>query len=144
MTDIAFHFNAPDKLEHACRVARKLLRQDRRLVIQASAPVLDALDTMLWNMSAHDFVAHCRSGDAAEWVDASPILLTQDAQLASHHDVLLNLEDEVPDGFGRFARLIEVVSATDEADRAAARRRWKHYLQRGFALERHDLVARDP
>ena len=91
MTDIAFHFNAPDKLEHACRVARKLLRQDRRLVIQASAPVLDALDTMLWNMSAHDFVAHCRSGDAAEWVDASPILLTQDAQLASHHDVLLNL-----------------------------------------------------
>jgi len=58
--------------------------------------------------------------------------------------VLLNLEDEVPDGFGRFARLIEVVSATDEADRAAARRRWKHYLQRGFALERHDLVARNP
>ncbi|AVO42513.1 DNA polymerase III subunit chi [Simplicispira suum] len=142
MTDIAFHFNAQDKLEHACRVARKLLRQDRRLVIQASAPVLETLDAMLWNMSAHDFVAHCQIGDAAECVDASPILLTQDAQLASHHDVLLNLEDEVPDGFGRFARLIEVVSATDETDRTAARRRWKHYLQRGYTLERHDLVAR--
>ena len=143
MTDIAFHFNAPDKLEHACRVARKLLRQDRRLVIQASDEAQklyvdqSALATRLLRPATGD-------GDAAEWVDASPILLTQDAQLASHHDVLLNLEDEVPDGFGRFARLIEVVSATDEADRAAARRRWKHYLQRGFALERHDLVARNP
>jgi DNA polymerase-3 subunit chi len=142
MTEIAFHFNAPDKLVHACRAARKLLRQDRRLVIQAGPAVLETVDAMLWNMSPHDFVAHCRVGDAAECVEASPILLTHDAQLAAHHEVLLNLGPDVPEGFGRFDRLIEVVSAADAEDRAAARQRWKHYQQRGYALDRHDLVAR--
>ena len=35
-----------------------------------------------------------------------------------HHDVLLNLHDDSPPLFSRFARLIEVVG-TDEDDRAA-------------------------
>lgn len=142
MTEIAFHFNAPDKLVHACRVARKLLRQDKRLVIQVPFELMDSLDSMLWNMAPHDFVAHCRAGDAAAMLDASPIVLTQDAQAMPHTEVLLNLAGDVPQGFGSFEQLIEVVSADDAADRGAARLRWKHYVQRGYALVRHDLVAK--
>ena len=67
--------------------------------------------------------------------------LAQGLQDAPHHEVLLNLSDEVPQGFGSFERLIEVVGC-DEADRAAARVRWKHYMQRGYALVRHDLAPR--
>jgi hypothetical protein len=37
MTEIAFHFNAPDKLAYACRFARKALRSGARLVITGSA-----------------------------------------------------------------------------------------------------------
>jgi DNA polymerase-3 subunit chi len=143
MTEIAFHFNAPDKVTYACRVARKLLRQGQRLVIRTPLALMDPLDAMLWNMAPQDFVAHCRLGDAPELLQASPIVLAHDdACELPHRQVLLNLEGGVPPGFGSFERLIEVVVADDEADRAAARVRWRHYVQRGYALVRHDLAQR--
>lgn len=142
MTEVAFHFNAPDKLAYACRFARKALRNDARLVITASDSELDTLDHMLWNMAAHDFVAHCRAGADADILHASPIVLTADATSTYHQDVLLNLGSTVPSGFERFARLVEVVSSDDEADRAGARGRWRHYTAQGYQIHRHDLVLK--
>lgn len=142
MTEIAFHFNAPDKLAYACRFARKVQHSGARLVITAPAGALEALDRMLWAMAPQDFVAHCRSDADEELVQVSPVLLAVDARSAPHHEVLLNLNAEVPEGFGRFDRLVEVVSAQDEADRAEARARWRHYASRGYAITRHDLVLK--
>jgi DNA polymerase III subunit chi len=48
----------------------------------------------------------------------------------------------VPEGFERFERLIEVVTQDDE-DRQRARRRWKHYADRGYAITRRDLALKD-
>jgi DNA polymerase-3 subunit chi len=53
-------------------------------------------------------------------------------------DVLVNLGDEVPGGFDRFKRLIEVVSSDDHG-KAQARLRWKHYKSLGYELLQHDL-----
>lgn len=142
MTEVAFHFNAPDKLVYACRFARKVQRSGSRLVIAAPADTLATLDRMLWAMAPQDFVAHCRDDADEELIHASPVLLTADARVAPHHEVLLNLNHEVPEGFGSFDRLVEVVSAQDEADRDAARMRWKHYASRGYAITRHDLVQK--
>lgn len=142
MTEVAFHFNAPDKLAYACRFARKVQRSGSRLVISAPADMLAALDRMLWALAPQDFVAHCQGDADEELVHASPVLLAADARSAPHHDVLLNLHAEVPEGFGRFDRLVEVVSAQDESDRAQARARWKHYASRGYAITRHDLVLK--
>jgi len=142
MTEVAFHFNAPDKLAYACRFARKVQRSGARLVITAPAEALETLDRMLWAMAPQDFVAHCRSDADEELVLASPVLLAVDARSSVHHEVLLNLNTEVPEGFGRFDRLVEVVSAHDEADRAEARTRWRHYASRGYAITRHDLVLK--
>ena len=142
MTEVAFHFNAPDKLAYACRFARKMLRSENRLVITAPQPVLDALDGLLWHMAPSDFVAHGHAGSAAHVLAASPVLLLADPRQAPHHEVLLNVGTAVPLGFEGFARLIEVVSAGDEADRQAARGRWRHYVQQGYPIVRHDLVLK--
>lgn len=142
MTEVAFHFNAPDKLAYACRFARKVQRSGSRLVITGGADTLAALDRMLWQMAPQDFVAHCLAGADEEQVLASPVLLAEDARGSLRHDVLLNLTDAVPEGFGRFDRLVEVVSAHDEADRLQARNRWRHYASRGYAITRHDLVLK--
>lgn len=140
MTEIAFHFNAPDKLAYACRFARKLLRAgDLRLAIAGPVELLDQIDPMLWNMAAHDFVAHCRGDSDPALLEASPIVLFPDPRQSPHYDVLLNLWDQVPPGFDRFTRLIEVVGLHDGADRQHARARWRHYAQHGYALIRHDL-----
>ena len=44
MTDIEFHFNAPDKLVYACRYARKLFLNDGCLIITGPDNVLEGLD----------------------------------------------------------------------------------------------------
>lgn len=142
MTEVAFHFNAPDKLAYACRFARKVQRSGARLVIAAQPDTLAVLDRMLWSVAPQDFVAHCLADADEELVHASPVLLTADLRSVPHREVLLNLLTNVPDGFGSFDRLIEVVSAQDEADRGAARARWRHYAARGYAITRHDLVLK--
>ena len=142
MTEVAFHFNAPDKLAYACRFARKMLRSEHRLVITAEQPLLDALDVLLWNMAPHEFLAHGRADSAQHVRDASPVLLLADPRQSSHQEVLLNLGARVPVGFDTFARLIEVVSAGDGLDRQQARTRWRDYTQRGYSIVRHDLVLK--
>ena len=142
MTEVAFHFNAPDKLAYACRFARKVHRSGARLVITAPAETLHVLDRMLWTLAPQDFVAHCRSDADEELVHASPVLLAVDVPSTAHHEVLLNLYGEIPEGFARFERLVEVVSAQDETDRAQARSRWRHYASRGYSIVRHDLVLK--
>jgi DNA polymerase-3 subunit chi len=54
------------------------------------------------------------------------------------YGVLVNLGADVPQGFEKFDRLIEVVS-TDAADREQARNRWRLYTGQGYAIIRHDL-----
>ena len=143
MTEVAFHFNAPDKLAYVCRFARKALRQDARVVITGSGPDLQRLDRMLWAMRPVDFVAHCADGADAQLRELSPVLLTTDPASTSLCDVLVNVGDAVPAGFERFARVIEVVSQADEGDRAQARARWRHYAEQGYAIIRHDLVLKE-
>lgn len=138
MTDVAFHFNAPNKPAYACRLLRKAVGSGSRVVVTAGGEELRQLDTLLWTFSQLDFVAHAlQSGDPAV-VAASPVVLSESLADPPHQQVLLNLGPNVPEGFERFERLIEVVSL-DEADRQLARIRWKHYAGCGLAITRHDL-----
>jgi DNA polymerase III subunit chi len=138
MTGVEFHFNAPDKVGYACRLLRKAVGKGARLVVTGEPALLRELDTALWTFSPLDFVPHCYgdSGGAAV-LAASPVVLSQAAHAAPHHEVLVNLGPAVPEGFERFERLIEVVT-TDEDDRVQGRRRWKHYADRGYEIKRRD------
>ena len=141
MTEIAFHFNAPDKLAYACRLLRKAVNAGSRVVVTGDAPSLQALDTLLWTFSPHEFLAHCRAGSPAEQLMASPIVLAakiEGGPELPHYQVLLNLGNEVVAGYERFERTIEVVTLDDE-DRQLARQRWKHYAARGYSITRHDF-----
>lgn len=141
MTEVAFHFNAPDKLAYVCRFVRKALRNDARVVVTGPAAVTQALSQMLWKLSPPDFLAHACEGDDAQVFAASPVVLVQDERCAPHQDLLLNLWDSVPAHFAPFSRVVEVVSH-DEQDRAQARVRWKHYAGLGLNIVRHDLVLK--
>ncbi len=139
MTEIAFHFNAPDKLDYACRLVRKAVASGARLVVTGERDLLSRLDVALWTFSPLEFLPHCRAGADAAMLAASPVVLAESPQGTPHQHVLVNLGAAVPQGFERFERLIEVVAQADEADRQDARGRWKHYADRGYAITRHDL-----
>ncbi len=141
MTEIAFHFNTPDKLNYACRLLRKAFSTGAKVMVWAESEQLQALDKALWELGANDFVAHCMI-DAPDYVLArSPIVLCGDVSVLNalpHHDVLLSLGDTLANGFEKFERVIELVSL-DEEDKARARKRWKTYQDRGYSMKRHDL-----
>lgn len=140
MTEVAFHFNAPDKLGYACRLLRKALAKGSKVVVTGEAELLRDLDVALWTFAPLEFIPHCQTGSAPAVLAASPVVLADAPRAAPHQQVLVNLGREVPDGFERFERLIEVVTV-DEADRLQARQRWKHYAERGYAITRHDRAA---
>lgn len=142
MTEVAFHFNAPDKLPYACRLLRKVWASGARSVVTGEPAQLDALDQALWTFSALDFLPHCRADAPAHVLAASPIVLATVPTALAGQGVLVNLGSGVPAGFEQFGRLVEVVDTSDD-DRAPARARWKHYADRGYPIVRHDLAARN-
>ncbi len=142
MADVAFHFNVPDKLAYACRLLRKAQRQGARVAVVAADDQLDQMDRMLWDLDPSDFVVHCREHASEEVRALTSILLTTDARGCSHREVLVNLGAAVPDGFAEFAKVVEVVSQDDEADRADARERWRAYADGGHPIVRYDLATK--
>jgi len=143
MTEVAFHFNVPDKLGYACRLLRKAAGSGAKVVVTGDPEVLATLDAELWTFSPLEFIPHCQVTADSQLVAASPVLLADTPRGTPHHEVLVNLGTGVPEGFERFERLIEVVTQ-DDGDRQRARSRWKHYADRGYAITRHDLAAREP
>ncbi len=141
MTEIAFHFNAPDRLAYCCRLLRKAVSANARVVVTGLPDTMAQLDKLLWTFSPTDFIPHCLSDSEPDLVAASPVILAAAIQSVPHQQVLINLGQHVPAGFERFERVIEVVGLDDE-DRSLARGRWKHYTEQGYAITRHDLTLK--
>ena len=145
MTEVSFHFNAPDKLGYACRLLRKAFNAKAQVVVLANPTDLATLDAQLWTFSALEFIPHCHAQAQPELLQASPSVLTsslEDSAHLPHHQVLVNLDINLPMGFEKFERVVEVVTLDDE-ERQHARRRWKHYADRGYPIVRHDLALKE-
>lgn len=139
MTRVDFHSNVPGKLAYACRLVRKAYGAGQKVIVVGDQAALEAFDTQLWTFSQLDFLPHCglRHPLAAQ----TPILLadaTEPLDDTPHHDILVNLSPEPPVLFARFSRLIEIVG-DDDADRAAARDRFRFYRDRGYPIQHHDV-----
>ena len=148
MTDVAFHVNLADKLSYACRLLRKAYAGGANVLVTGQPDELHQLDGLLWQFSSTDFVPHCAAAAPASMnlelhaitLAASPIVLAQSTADSQHWQVLVNLGEEVPDNFERFERLIELVGQAP-TELSAARRRWKHYLDRGYPLKKHETTT---
>jgi DNA polymerase-3 subunit chi len=137
MTQIDFYANVSDKLATACRIIAKAYSLRRRIVVFCpDAEGAQRIDRLLWTTPATGFIPHCASGDAL--APQTPVIIDHAGGEPVHDQVLLNLRREWPAFFGRFERLIEIVS-TDEEDLAQARARFKFYRDRGYEIRTHDL-----
>ncbi len=138
MTSIDFYFNAEDRLQVACRLAGKALKQGSRLLIYApDAEVAKRLDTLMWTWPATGFVPHCLA--QAPLAAETPVLIASGEETPAGCELLLNLGSECPPHFERFARLLEVVSSNDE-EKASGRGRYRFYKERGYPIASHDLA----
>jgi DNA polymerase-3 subunit chi len=140
MTEVIFHFNVLDKSDHVCRYVRKAVANTRRVAVVADAQWLQQIDRDMWAISATEFLTHCRTDAPPAMQSASGVVLCDAAAQSPHQDILVNLGMAVPEGFGRFERLVELVGSDDD-DRAASRQRWKFYRDRGYTLSSVDMQA---
>ena len=137
MTQIDFYTNVADKLGTACRIVAKGYSLKRRILVFCPDPeTAQRVDRLLWITPATGFIPHCAPSDALAPV--TPVIVDHAGAEPVHDQVLLNLRAEWPPFFGRFERLIEIVSADDE-DRRQARERYKFYRDRGYEIRTHDL-----
>ena len=138
MTSIDFYFNAEDRLQVACRLAGKAVKQGSRMLIYApDSELAGRLDALMWSWPAIGFVPHCRV-DAPLAAD-TPVLIASGDDTPADCELLLNLGRECPPHFERFSRLLEVVSQNDE-EKASGRNRYRFYKERGYAIASHDLA----
>lgn len=140
MTEIAFHFNVPDKLAYSCRLLRKVYASGAQVVVTGEMNLLNQLDRLLWSFSATEFVPHCRVDAVPQKLAVTPILLAESVAGCPYFGVLVNLGQGVPAEFERFERFIEVVTQVED-ERLTARSRWKHYTDRGYVMKRYDHAS---
>lgn len=137
VTRITFYFNAPDKLDVARKLATKAFQSGQQALVYTEDPAMaQAADQGFWTAQQLTFLPHvqCSHPLASE----TPILIGDKPDHLKRADVLINLDQEPPVFFGRFERLLEIVT-TDPGDRERARARFKFFKERGYALETHDL-----
>ncbi|NBS73049.1 MAG: DNA polymerase III subunit chi [Betaproteobacteria bacterium] len=142
MTEIAFHFNATDKNHYVCRLLRKVWRMQQRVIVCVPDERLKELDAQLWTFEPTGFLPHCHRNDEPELLANSAIILTSDlsaVETLPHHQILVNLCDQVQNGYETFERVIEIVTQ-DEQDKLCSRQRWKHYSDRGYPIVKYDLA----
>lgn len=139
MTQVTFHFNAPDKTAYACRLLRKASASGARVVVTGEPEELDQLDTALWTFSAQAFIPHCRGGAPDAMLQSTPIILVGPGEPLPPALVLVRLGGPAPAEAGEFQKIIELVGQ-GESDRLEARQRWRDYAAQGHTVAHHDVA----
>ena len=107
------------------------------LIYAPDADTAGRLDTLMWTWPATGFVPHCRA--QAPLAAETPVLIASGEETPEGCELLLNLGADCPPHFERFARLLEVVSVSDE-EKASGRSRYRFYKERGYPIASHDLA----
>ena len=131
MKRIDFHSQVADKIHYSCRLIRKARAANCQiLVLSQSDQQAKELDQALWSFSASDFLPHVMMADPL--AANTPIIITTEiTNPLPHHDVLINLSQNLPQNFTQFNRVIEVVSQQED-DANTARQRFRMYQQQGI------------
>ena len=140
MTRIHFYVvktaGADARLNVAARLTEKALGHGHRIFINCeSADQLSALDSYLWEFKATSFVPHEVAGNHTD----ERVVLGFEQGPQTHNDVLINLALSPPSYFAQFERVAEVVTQ-DAASLDALRSAWRHYRDRGYPLQKHELA----
>ena len=147
MTQVDFYIlpetSADARLTFTCRLTGKAVQRELGVFVLAESEAdAQKLDEMLWTFAQNSFIPHRFAWKAETTPVAEPVIIgctnrrgdddTQD------WDLMINLTGEVPDEFGRYERLAEVLDA-DPTRRENGRERYRYYRDRGYELKTHQL-----
>ena len=139
MTRVEFYFNVADKLTKVTELCHRAVTKGRqRMVYTQDAAMTELLQQKLWQYAPDSFLP---SADPLEESSQfAPIIVDAAGEHLIQDDILINLKAEHPAFFSRFRYLVELVG-NEEADKAAARLRYKFYRDRGYQVKSTDAAA---
>lgn len=136
MTRVEFFFNVEDKVAKIAELCEKAVDKGRQLTIFSQVDATgDALQQRLWQQSATSFLASSKAEEAMNHFSA--IVFAGNGENLVQDDILINLQAEHPPFFSRFRHLVELV-ANDDADKIAARTKFRFYRDRGYEIKTTD------
>lgn len=139
MTQIYFYSGSNDKLQTACRLCAKAVKQNMKVVVYTpDATALKQFNELLWTFSPTSFIPHCGIQDDPQLINITPVILSDQIPSDSHYDVLLNLHPHPPSSFDKFGRIIEIAGISHE-DKLAARERYRFYKDAGYEIQHFNL-----
>lgn len=126
-----------DRFLLTCRLVERIYGTGQRSFIQVpDREQARHLDRLLWTFRQQSFLPHGLENDSDH--EFTPILIGHGEDPGEENQVLINLSLEVPTFFERFKRLCELVDQ-DPNVRAAGRKRYVYYRDRGYPLNHHEI-----
>ena len=136
MTEVFFYSNVPNISEFIPRLLNKIFFLRRSAVISVmDYSIARELTKKIWGFEETSFLANTAiTADAAY----SPFVF-DDKPSVHHNDILINLKDEIPEGFSSFSRLIELVPMELNM-RRNSRKKFSWLMERGYSIKVIDLA----
>lgn len=121
----------------ACRLLEKAYHRGHRIfVICENQQDALYLDERLWTYKEDSFIPHNLQGEGPEPPPAVQIGYQQDPR--GFDDILINMTTSIPDFHPKFRRLIEIISA-DEQAKQQARTHFREYRKLGYEIHTHNV-----
>jgi len=141
LTRVGFYIientDADSRRRLALRLTDKAHGQGHRVFLNCEDEAqARSLDELLWTFRPASFLPHALFHEDPE----EQICIGWGQDPEGHTDLLINLQTQVPPFFGRFKRVAELVNQ-EPARLEALRASWRHYRERGYALEEHRLAS---
>lgn len=140
MTKITFYKLAEGQqtaYKLVCQLIKKAYNSNQQvLCLVSDDQAAQQLDQMLWEMEPETFIPH------GIGTDQTPVAISSKADPGEHHQLLINLQAEIPTWFSRFDRVIELVQPESEQEQIK-RENFRFYKDRGYALDFHDISGRN-
>lgn len=139
MTQVDFYVLQQDnlmaRLHFACRLTEKALARDHHIVIAVNDETqARTLSDYLWSFKPESFLPHQLQTEEG----SSPIIVMWDSDNNQYHDILINLQVDIPSDFSQFQRVMEVVVQENECLKTT-RDHFQFYRDRGYPLKSHPV-----
>lgn len=123
------------KSAFVCRLLEKAYQQNQRVYVhtdhQAQA---HELDEQLWTFRDNSFIPHNLTTEILH--PPPPIQIGYDKEKPAKHPILVNLSNDILDGYQQYTRIIEIVS---DDNKATAREHFKFYRNHQCELTTYNV-----
>jgi DNA polymerase-3 subunit chi len=128
-----------DRERLVCRLADKAFEQGQPLYIHAAASEeAERLDDLLWTFRDISFLPHQLLHEG--YTPDIPIFIGCGDAPPGAMKLMINLAHPAPSFIDQFERVIEVVGHEPDR-RQQARERYRHYQNRGYSINTHNITS---